>query len=399
MDSNESNVLIEEELLEYGEVKEVSKPIETNAKPKERNSNLELFRIITMILIVAHHYVVNSGLLVNIYAEPTSWRSIFLLLFGAWGKTGINCFVLITGYFMCKSNITLKKFLKLALEYMFYKIVVAIIFWVFGILPFNLTEVGKVLLPIRNVNDGFIGCYLIFFLTIPFLNILVKNATEKQHILLIVLSLLIYIGFETLPAFTINKNYVGWFIVLYFVSSYIRMYSRKIFDKTGLWLLLSIISVVLSAVSVVACAYLTSKGHSINFYRFVTDSNTFLAFTNGLTLFLLFKNIKMKNSKFINIVASTMLGVLCLHANSDAMRNWLWGTVFNNVGAYGYSWMPLHAIGTILIVFVVCVLIDLIRIYLIEKPFFKLWDKLEVKIKEKYQKLEDKVCEKHNIQR
>lgn len=30
---------------------------------KERNSNLELYRIITMMLIVAHHYVVNSGLI------------------------------------------------------------------------------------------------------------------------------------------------------------------------------------------------------------------------------------------------------------------------------------------------------------------------------------------------
>lgn len=30
---------------------------------KERNSNLELYRIIVMLLIVAHHYVVNSGLM------------------------------------------------------------------------------------------------------------------------------------------------------------------------------------------------------------------------------------------------------------------------------------------------------------------------------------------------
>lgn len=30
---------------------------------KQRNSNLELFRILTMLSIVAHHYVVNSKLL------------------------------------------------------------------------------------------------------------------------------------------------------------------------------------------------------------------------------------------------------------------------------------------------------------------------------------------------
>ena len=74
-----------------------------------RDSNIELFRIITMFFIVAHHYVVNSGLTLDdgpIAANPLSANSIFLLLFGAWGKIGINCFVMITGYFMCKSNIT-----------------------------------------------------------------------------------------------------------------------------------------------------------------------------------------------------------------------------------------------------------------------------------------------------
>ncbi len=78
---------------------------------KERSSNLELFRIITMLLIIAHHYVVNSGLTgvgSPINSNPTSVKSLFLLLLGAWGKIGINCFMLITGYFMCKSEITLK---------------------------------------------------------------------------------------------------------------------------------------------------------------------------------------------------------------------------------------------------------------------------------------------------
>lgn len=55
----------------------------------ERSSNIELFRIIVMFLIVAHHYVVNSGLTAAdgpIYADPLSWRSTFLLLLGAWGR-------------------------------------------------------------------------------------------------------------------------------------------------------------------------------------------------------------------------------------------------------------------------------------------------------------------------
>ncbi len=88
-------------------------------RPIQRDSNLELFRCITMLLIVAHHYVVNSGLISSggpVWENPCSWRSLFLLIFGAWGKTCINCFVLITGYYMCKSAITARKFVRLFAE-------------------------------------------------------------------------------------------------------------------------------------------------------------------------------------------------------------------------------------------------------------------------------------------
>lgn len=74
---------------------------------KERSSNLELYRIIVMLAIVAHHYVVNSGLFTVLANEPLQARSWFFYFFGMWGKTGINCFVLITGFFMCRSEITL----------------------------------------------------------------------------------------------------------------------------------------------------------------------------------------------------------------------------------------------------------------------------------------------------
>ena len=87
---------------------------------KERSSNIELYRILVMLSIVAHHYVVNSGMFDMVHANMTSANSLFFYIFGAWGKVGINCFVLITGYFMCTSSITLRKFLKLYLEVVFY---------------------------------------------------------------------------------------------------------------------------------------------------------------------------------------------------------------------------------------------------------------------------------------
>ena len=108
---------------------------------QQRDSNLELYRIIVMLLIVAHHYVVNSGLINVMEQNPFTERSIFFYLFGAWGKTGINCFLLITGYFMCQSKITWRKFLKLILEIEFYKITIYLIFVLSGYETFSITVV------------------------------------------------------------------------------------------------------------------------------------------------------------------------------------------------------------------------------------------------------------------
>ena len=105
---------------------------QNNISNNKRDSNLELFRIIAMIAIIAHHYVVNSGLIEfggPIETNQFCFKSIFYCIFGAWGKIGINCFVLITGYFMCKSHITSKKFLKLLIQIYFYKIIIYLIFF------------------------------------------------------------------------------------------------------------------------------------------------------------------------------------------------------------------------------------------------------------------------------
>lgn len=353
-----------------------------------------------MILIVAHHYVVNSGLtdpLGPIYQNPLSFPSIFLLLFGAWGKTGINCFVLITGYFMCKSNITAKKFVKLLFEVEFYKIIFYVIFLISGHATFSAKSLLKAVLPFTSVATGFVGCYLLFFLCIPFLNILVRNMNEKQHIRLSLLVSFIYVLFGTLPFVSVSMNYVSWFIVLYFFGSYIRLYPKKLFDKTALWGWMTLVSLIISAASVVGCAWLGTKLGRNMAYFFVTDSNTFLAVATGICSFMFFKNLKVRYNGFINTVAASTFGVLLIHANSEYMRQWLWKDLLNNVGMYSSSYLILHAVGSVLAIFAICTLIDFIRIKLIEKPFFILWDKAWDKISLWYQKTENKLCTKLNI--
>ncbi len=79
----------------------------------KRKSNLELLRIVAMITIVAHHYVVNSGITNEFDYSSITLNMVFLQLWGMWGKTAINVFVMITGYFMCSRQLTVRRIAKI----------------------------------------------------------------------------------------------------------------------------------------------------------------------------------------------------------------------------------------------------------------------------------------------
>lgn len=366
---------------------------------KQRDSNIELFRIITMILIVAHHYVVNSGLTDfngPIYTDALSWRSLFLLLFGAWGKTGINCFMLITGYFMCKSNITFKKYAKILGEVYFYRIVINLIFWISGYAEISTKALIKTILPVTQIAQNFTGTYLVFFLCIPFLNVLVQHMTEKQHAKLLALCVLIYVFFGTVHR--VDMNYVSWYIVLYFISSYVRLYPRKIYSNTLLWGTCLTLSIVFSVISVLCCAWLSARMERSAAYLFVSDSNTFLAVLTGFCAFMFFRNIKLKYNPIINVIASSTFGVLLIHANSATMRTWLWKGLLDNMGAYHSTWMPVHALGSVIAIFVICTIIDVLRIRFIETPLLAVLDGKFSAIESKYKTFENKLMQKLGIQ-
>ncbi len=345
---------------------------------KERDSAIELFRIITMLVIVAHHYIVNSGIMTEVYNSTTlGVNTIFALLFGWGGKTGINCFVLITGYFMCKSKITLKKFLKLLLMVEFYRVVIYFIFIITGYQEFGLKPLLKAVMPITYIGKGFTAAYLVFYLFIPFLNILVGGMNKRLHQILIALCVGVYTVLPTLKI-DVTFNYVTWFSVIYIIGAYIRMYPEKWFDSKKLWGVLTVTFVVLSWLSVIAVAYLTLslKDKIGNVFYFVSDSNKILALLTAVSAFMYFKNLKIGYSKLINTVAASAFGVLLIHSNSDTMRRWLWKDVLNNVEWYHSDVFIMHAILSVIGIYIICTIIDVLRIKFVEKPLFKWIDKL-----------------------
>ena len=340
--------------------------------PQIRESNLEIYRILVMLLIIAHHYVVNSGITDVMYLNGNAKRTVLMYFFGAWGKSGINGFVLITGYFMCKSQISAKKFLKLLFEIQFYKLVCYSIFWVTKYEPFSVEGLLNLLIPVTALDKNFPGCYLVFYLLIPFLNELLQNLSERMHGLLIILSLSAYTIMGSVQWMTVTFNYVTWFCVLYICSAYIRLYPKKIFESASVWGWAMIASLSLSMISILLRLELVAVS-KVCYY--LSDSNKILAFTNGITSFMFFKNWKCRYIRCVNLLGSSTFGVLLIHANSGIMRRWLWKDLLNNVGYFYSDWLVVHMVASVIGIFAVCTVIDLLRKFYLERPFFRLLDK------------------------
>lgn len=199
--------------------------------------------------------------------------------------------------------------------------------------------------------------------------------SEKQHIKLIAVCIITGTLLQTFLNASNAFTYVGWFMVLYFIASYVRLYPKKFFDSKKIWGIASVVSILISWCSVIVGAFAYDKFNKAIYYHFVSDSNKLLAVVTAFCAFLFFKNLNIGYNRVINKIAASAFGVLLIHANSDVMRQWLWKDVLDNVGAYHSNYLVIHAFISVIVIYAVCTLIDMIRIKFIEKPFFKFYDK------------------------
>ena len=170
----------------------------------------------------------------------------------------------------------------------------------------------------------------------------------------------------------VTMNYVSWYMVCYVIAAYIRMYPKHIFSNTRFWGGMTSGCLIVSSISVIFCAWYFARTGKRNIYYFVSDCNKLFAVATAVSAFLFFKNMKMKYNRLVNTIAASTFGVLQIHANSDTMRRWLWQDMLNNVNMYDSRWLVVHAVGSVIVVFLICTGIDYLRIQYLEKTVRKI---------------------------
>ena len=339
----------------------------------ERKSNFELLRIFAMFLIVSSHWAwafldcaVDSFTAVN-YAFYVVLRNI--------GQLGVILYVIISGYFLCKSKFKIQSFIRIILQVFFIACFLSVVYaTLYTEAPLSKQAVFEYLVMLTNGDAWFVLPYIFIFLLSPFLNTIVKNINKKQFLILLSVMFFFVSIFPTIIWGSILtggllENSI-FFIFIYFLGAYIRLYNHEF--NSRLIRCFGLLTCLLSAVAIMAIPGFFKVNYD-DIYPIYPRSSPLLILC-AVFIFLAFKELKIKNNKFINIVAASTFGVYLLHENF-LTRQKLWRDFLHLDQYIGSAWFILISIGIILSVFVACSVVDILRKYLLEKPLFRIMDK------------------------
>lgn len=353
-----------------------------------RKSNFELLRIISMFLIVIAHCVYYVDF--SAYAD-WSINSLIVKILRIGAKIGVNCFVLITGYFMVNSTFKIEKLIKLEIKVVAYTMGIFILNVFIGIVEINFKLLIQSMFPIIFSLYWFMTAYVLLYMFSPFLNEFIKKVKKEQLLKLIFVLVLVRIIIPTITTSELGLSNLSWFITLYLISAYLKKNitffdnkktNRKIFIFNLTFIILSIIVITFFSNKVPIL-----KGHE-NYFSMMNKIPLVLC---SISLFSIFKSIEIKN-KVINNIAKNTLGVYLIHENI-IIRKFIWEN-FLTKNISNSLLLIIYITTYCLCLFIACILIDKIINFIVE-IIYKLLKKIfyKIKLNEKLESIKEKFIE------
>ncbi len=271
---------------------------------EKRNSNFEVLRIISIILITLHHITFTLGIdSDNMYLRM--WAQFFYI----GGKVGVNCFVLISGYFLSQRKFKMERIIKIYTKVVAYCLVgLAIGYLVNG--GVGVFDIIKSLLPITFNTYWFVSAYIGMIMFSPVLNFIAEKFTIQQFTTLIICSLTLFTFMPTLTTQTTFNNNLTWFCFMYLLAAYLRKYNTKLkyyLSKAWVFPVMWMLIWGASVVFTIGEAWIPELREGTNFF---TGMYILPQLLNSVSLFLIFEK-KEISSKVINYLGKhTFAGYL-----------------------------------------------------------------------------------------
>lgn len=316
---------------------------------KERNSNIELLRIVLMIMIICLHYM-NGGM--GGALKYTLERSInyYLIRFlESLFIIAVNGFVLITGFCMInKKCVNINKIIRLIMEMTIYNIIIYTVFLIIGRADISIKQIIKECVPlVFNNGYWFFKIYICLYMLIPFINsYLIKLEKDKYKKLLLIMFLLFSVWDSIIPNKIITDSGYGIvnFIFLYCIGAYLKLHYKNNI-KTRYWFILYLI---FGSITFISLFIPVIREYSWAYY-FITN------ILSAISLFNMFNSISI-NSKLINKIAANTFGVFLLHLNSNILS--IEYKIARTDLFWNSNFIVIHMFVVSICIFLVCVILN-----------------------------------------
>ena len=190
--------------------------------PKSRHPGMDVLRPFAMLMLVGMHFLMLSGIFEATDRAMANYA--FAVIGKAYTSTALNCFWLISGYFLCgTTSVRWGRFAGLWGWTLFYSLVS------YGLLA----ALGKcdavawhALFPVTFNVYWFVDVYLALLLLLPAVNAGVQamSRTVFRNLLVALLGLTSLLPMLGMRTFELGSFTLGWAVTMYLTGAYLRRY-------------------------------------------------------------------------------------------------------------------------------------------------------------------------------
>lgn len=297
----------------------------------KRNVSIDYLKIFSMILVILYH--------VTIYGiNPTqvTGNGIILTIINILKCISIicvNCFILISGYFMCTRTIKYKKIFGLWLHVEAFSLGIYLVLCIIPELgiTFDSKTFIKLMFPVLSNQYWFFTNYLLLVIVAPILNIIIQNVSKQKYEIILLVGIVVFSVLPTInifgDPFGTNKGFsIIWFVMLYLIAAYVRIYPLP---RVKYRLLYSVTTIVLF-IAITSCHYIASVfPYAMAISNLLLTYNSILVVVASVSIFVTAVTSGSKKEKQYKIdyiiakIASLSFGVYLLHEHPQ-IRDILW---------------------------------------------------------------------------
>lgn len=342
-----------------------------------RNANIELARILAMMMIVSIHYWV--------FAFPVEKHVQFSIPFvlgitvKSVSSVSVNVYVLISAFFLSSSKFKIGRITSVWSQVWFYSVVLFLLVVVFDHSQLTLLKLFSNLTPVLSRQYWFATVFIALLLVAPFINKLLDAITKSQLVYLIAALCAITVVLPTLMVFSSGAYYghgtdITWFVVLYLIGAYIRRYCdfNRIMEHKQCVNYTTLALCLLPAVVTLAVVLLRYRlTGNAECPSSLLNYNSLFILPGSVAMFIFFATRKPLSDKITKVINKLAVGSFAVYLISDhrELRNYMWSFVVSHT--HTASWiMAAEYVVTIVCIYIICFFLDLLYQNFFKKDYF-----------------------------